>query len=175
MATQYFKNFPLTRYNNILIRNIMLKSAFIGELNLGDTAFYTYEVKDGERPTTVAFNYYDSIDYVWLVFLSNQITDPYFEWPLSSLELDAHIIKKYGSIETAQQTIVEYKNIYDDYDITTLDTFQYYQQNNIATDSLTPVYAYDKEVDLNEKRRNIQLIPNSFAEQIAYQLEQSLG
>lgn len=56
MATKYFKNFPLIRYNDTLVRNIMLKSSFIGNLNLGDTAFYTYEVKDGERPTTVAFN-----------------------------------------------------------------------------------------------------------------------
>jgi hypothetical protein len=151
----------------------MLKSAFIGELNLGDTAFYTYEVKDGERPTTVAFNYYNSIDYVWLVFLSNQITDPYFEWPLSSQELDAHVKKKYGSLETAQQTIVEYKAY--DYDITTIDTFNYYQQNGFVTENLIPVYAYDKEVQLNEQKRNIQLIPNSYAEQIAYQLEQSLG
>ena len=173
MASKYFKNFPLVTYNSKLVRNIMLKSAFIDELNLGDTAFYTYEVKDGERPTTVAFNYYKSIDYVWLVFLSNQITDPYFEWPLSSQELDAHIIKKYGSLETSQQTIIEYKS--DDYNITTLDTFNYYQQNKIPTENLTPVYAYDKEVQLNEQKRNIQLIPNIYAEQIAYQLEQSLG
>ena len=175
MATKYFKNFPLIRYNDTLVRNIMLKSSFVGNLNLGDTAFYTYEVKDGERPTTVAFNYYKSIDYVWLVYLSNQITDPYFEWPLSSQELDAHVIKKYGSLQSAQQTIVEYKNIYDDYDITTLDTFYYYQQNNIAPEYLTPVYGYDKEVTLNERRRNIQLIPNSLAEQLAYELEKSLG
>lgn len=173
MATKYFKNFPLVTYKDKLIRNIMLKSAFIGELNLGDTAFYTYEVKDGERPTTVAFNYYDSIDYVWLVYLSNQITDPYFEWPLSSQELEAHIIKKYGSLEASQQTIVEYKA--SDYDIVTLDTFNYYQQNGFPTNNLTPVYAYDKEVQLNEQKRNIQLIPNTFAEQIAHQLEQSLG
>lgn len=173
MATKYFKNFPLISYNDKLLRNIILKSAFIGELNLDDTAFYTYEVKDGERPTTVAFNYYDSIDYVWLVFLSNQITDPYFEWPLSSQELEAHIAKKYGSIEIAQQTIVEYKE--SDYDIVTLDTFEFYKQNNIATNNLTPVYAYDKEVQLNEQKRHIQLIPNTFAQQIAHQLEQSLG
>jgi hypothetical protein len=153
----------------------MLKSSFIGDLNLGDTAFYTYEVKDGERPTVVAFNYYGSIDYVWLVYLSNQITDPYFEWPLSSQELDSHIIKKYGSIEESQQTIVEYKNIYDKYDTTTLDTFEYYQQNNISTEFLTPVYAYDKEAELNEQRRNIQLVPSSFAEQLARELEKSLG
>lgn len=175
MASKYFKNFPLINYDGKLLRNIMLKSAFIGNLNLGDTEFYTYEVKDGERPTTVAFNYYGSIDYVWLVFLSNQISDPYFEWVLSSEELDAHIIKKYGSIEEAQQTIVEYKNIHDDYDTTTIDTFNYYQQNNISTEFLIPVYAYDKEVELNEKRRNIQLIPSGFAEQLSYELEKSLG
>ena len=175
MATKYFKNFPLIRYNDTLVRNIMLKSSFVGNLNLGDTAFYTYEVKDGERPTTVAFNYYNSIDYVWLVYLSNQITDPYFEWLLSSQDLDAHVIKKYGSLQSAQQTIIEYKNIYNNYDITTLDTFNYYQQNNITTEFLTPVYGYDKEVTLNERRRNIQLIPNSLAEQLAHELEKSLG
>jgi hypothetical protein len=102
MASQYFKNFPIVNYNGISLRNIMLKSSFLSELFLSSQGFYDYLLEDGDRPTTVAYNYYGSIDYAWLVILANQIIDPYFEWPLSSEEFDNYIITKYGSIDASR-------------------------------------------------------------------------
>jgi len=100
MAVQYFKNFPLVNYNDVSMRNIMLKASIDINLFLSNTKLYTYQIKDGEKPTIIADQYYGDINYAWLVLLSNTIIDPYFEWPLTNQELDAHIIKKYGSLVT---------------------------------------------------------------------------
>jgi len=173
MASQYFKNFPLVFYNDVKVRNIMLKSNIARDVFLADTSFYTYEVKDGEKPSTVAFNYYDSVDYTWLVLLSNQIVDPYYEWVMTSAEFDAYLTKKYGSIQTAQSTIVEYT---DNINRTvSIDTRNYYASIDSSLSlNLSPVYAYDKEFQLNEQKRNIQLIDRIYADKIAEELEKSL-
>jgi hypothetical protein len=51
---------------------------------------------------------------VWLVYLSNQIVDPYYGWLMDYNEFAAHIKKKYGSIEAAQQQILWYKNNWEE-------------------------------------------------------------
>lgn len=169
MAVQYFKNFPLINYNDISIRNIMLKASIDINLFLNNTKLYTYQVKDGDKPTIVANQYYGDVNYAWLVLLSNRIIDPYFEWPLTDRELDAHVIKKYGSLESALSTIYEYKSVFNEEERITVDTYTYaYNDNNFL---FTPVYAYDKEFELNEQNRNIQLIDRVYARQIASGLE----
>jgi hypothetical protein len=174
MASQYFKNFPLVYYKNRKLRNIMLKTNIAKDIFLSDTTFYTYEVKDGEKPSIVAFNYYGSVDFTWLVLLSNQIIDPYFEWVMSNEEFDLYLAKKYGSIESAQGTIVEYRDATNK--TVTLDTYNYFALVNPDINAnMTPVYAYDKEFEVNEQKRNIQLIDAVYAEQIAIELEKSLA
>ncbi len=173
MAIQYFKNFPLVNYNDVSMRNIMLKASIDINLFLNNTKLYTYQIKDGEKPTIIADQYYGDINYAWLVLLSNRIIDPYFEWPLTNQELDAHIIKKYGSLETAQSTVYEYKNLFNEEDRITVDTYTYaYNSNNPL---YVPVYTTDKEFELNEQKRNIQLIDRVYAKQIANSLETLLG
>lgn len=101
MSRQYFKNFPLVDYNGISLRNIMLKSSFLREILLS-SSFYEYIVPEGERITTVAYDYYGSVDYAWLVMFSNQLIDPYFEWPMTDKEFESYITAKYGSVDAAK-------------------------------------------------------------------------
>lgn len=173
MSNQYFSNFPVIYYGDKIVKNIVLKTTILKDLLLDNSQFYKYQIKDGEKPTTVAYNYYGSVDLVWLVLLSNQITDPYFEWCLSNEELDAYVIKKYGSIESAQDLIVEYADIVSDARYS-VDTFTYVFNNDDINGWLVPVYAYEKEKELNEQKRNIQLIDSVYASQIALELEKSL-
>jgi hypothetical protein len=173
MAKQYFSNFPLVEYNGVALRNIMLKTNIIKELFLGQSIFYTYEVKDGEKPSMVAYNYYGSVDYTWLVMISNQMIDPYFDWILSDEEFQQFIISKYNSILAAQTLVVEYADNVSD-ERYSLDTFNLVFEGDDLDGWLVPVYAYDKEFELNEQKRNIKLIDKRFTRQITLELEKSL-
>lgn len=172
MSQKYFSNFPVIYYGDKIVKNIVLKTTILKDIFLDSSQFYTYQVKDGEKPTTVAYNYYGSVDYVWLVLLSNQITDPYFEWCLSNEELDSYIIKKYGSIETAQSTIIGYREVGSDY-IYSPTTYQYVLDGEPVGLTET-IYAYEYEIELNEQKRNIKLIDSAYSAQIALELEKSL-
>jgi len=44
-----------------------------------------------------------------MVFYSNRVVDPYYDWPLDYNDFNAFIEKKYGSLETAIKTIVEFR------------------------------------------------------------------
>jgi hypothetical protein len=121
----------------------------------------------------VAHNYYGSVDYAWLVMISNQMIDPYFDWVLSDEEFQEFIVKKYGSITAAQTLVVEYADSISD-ERYSLDTFNYVFSGDDFDGWLVPVYAYDKEFDLNEQKRNIRLIDKTFSKQITLELEKSL-
>jgi len=179
MSSKYFKNFPLVAYKGTQLRNILLKASILRDLFLDDTTFYDYFVEDGEKPTHVAFNYYGSVDYAWLVFLSNKISDPYFQWYLSSEEFEQYIVKKYGSALEAQQQIVEWRVLAEGNIVSTvsLRTKQYYDNEVVLSESFTfqPVYAYDKEFTANEERRRIKLIDRKYSSRISNELEKALS
>jgi len=70
-----------------------------------------YDIPDGERPDVTSHRYYGGFEYVWLIFLANNILDPIFDWPLSHDEFRKHIIGKYGSLEAAHSGVHHYEEI----------------------------------------------------------------
>lgn len=181
MSSKYFKNFPLVEYKGTRLRNILLKTSFLKDVFLDDSNFYDYFVQDGERPTHVAFNYYGSVDYAWLVFFSNNILDPYFGWYLSNQEFDAYLAKKYGSVQEAQTEIVEYKIFFEGNDTkktASIRTKQFYDETEFSESpgfTFEPVYAYDKEFEENEAKRRIKLIDKKYSSRISNELEKALS
>jgi len=119
--TQYFRKFPLTVYNGTPSINIMRRVDFSKNIRNYLAAFYNFEVTEGERPETIAYDYYEDIDLDWLIYLANDIVDPYHDIALDSNDLQSTIIKKYGSVENAQRKTFVYRNNYraDDQIITT--------------------------------------------------------
>jgi hypothetical protein len=53
--------------------------------------------------------YYGNPDLVWLVYFSNNIVDPYHDWPMDDSTFNKFIGEKYGSVQAANQTIVDYR------------------------------------------------------------------
>ena len=104
--SNYFESFPEITYNNHLAKNITLRVK-ITEL-IGYSNYIYHTLVDGERPDTIAHDYYGSSKLAWLVLMSNLIVDPYHEWPISALKIEALLIKQYGSVSVAKSTIVHY-------------------------------------------------------------------
>jgi len=110
MAINYFENFNNIIHTQTFAKNILSRSKFVSSLLKNEYALLPYEIKEGERPDTIAHEYYGDARYAWLVYLSNEIYDPYYDWYLSQTDFDKYIAKKYGSVETAMATILHYQN-----------------------------------------------------------------
>ena len=159
----YFSDFPQVEYGTKIARNLMsrpkIKESLLGNPN----AFYDYVVEDGMRPDQIAHLYYDDSQLVWLIFLANNIVDPYYDWPLPQTQFGKFLISKYGSIAAAQALIKHYKHNTKG----TIITKETYDLNgtysNIVAGQYTAVYAYDFENDLNESKRQIKLIDSRLA------------
>lgn len=95
----YFSFFPTTIYKNKAVNNVILKAAFDESVKNNLALFYPYSVVAGERPEQIASHYYNDSSYDWIVYFSNNITDPYHEWYKSEEVMRDYIINKHGSIE----------------------------------------------------------------------------
>ena len=67
---------------------------------------YDYSIKDGDRPDMLSYKYYGDSTLDWVIFLTNNIIDPYYDWPLTQYNLEQYITQKYGSLSTAQGQIL---------------------------------------------------------------------
>ena len=126
----YFNSFPkviTTDYKNnqIILTNIMNRVELIPSLLKNPQIFYSYDIKDSDRPDIIANKYYNDVNRFWIVLYSNQAMDPEYDLPLSGQKLQAYINDKYQadaksantSVEVyVQTTIQEYRKTITTYD-----------------------------------------------------------
>lgn len=116
----YFKHFPLVAYGNSISNtvsvNIFSKVAFQKKLQEKYEVFHPYTIQEGDRPDTIAYLYYGDVGYDWLVYYSNNITDPYYDWYMDHTTFKKFIASKYGSLVSAQRNIKFYRSNYQDDD-----------------------------------------------------------
>ena len=180
----YFGSFPTISYNNKQIKNIILKSRVVDAVLANYDTFHPYVVQDGERPDTIAHDYYGTSAYDWLIVLTNQYIDPYFQWPLPQDQLLTHLQEKHG------KTIPELKTEIKHYVYTGIGgsetalekarnswtmsatTFSYFSAAEKS--GWTPVYTYDFEIEENDARRSIKLLDRIYAGQALRELQRVL-
>lgn len=110
--TEYFRKFPITVYNDTPSLNIMRRVDFNKNIRDLLSAFYDVELREGQRVETLAYDYYDDVDLDWLIYMTNDIQDPYHQVPLSSDDFEKTIRIKYGSVEKALKKTFVYRNNY---------------------------------------------------------------
>ena len=181
--SEYFTNLPLINYDidktkpsnttvavDIFRRNIIREKIISNVLS-----YYPYQVKFGDRPDTIADQYYGSVDYMWLILYANDIFDVYNEWPKFGSEMKNFIIKKYGSVLSASNSVHHYEQILRSEIPATADIPKIKEKtvhidkttfDTLSSGSRRSVSNYDYELIENEKKRSIVLIEDIYAKQI---------
>lgn len=139
MLTEY----PIISYNGDIITDISRRFIIKNiETDYSRDIYFEYIIKNWKSPENIAYDFYGSCDYIWLVLVINNIVDPVKDWLLQDSEVKSLIIEKYGM-----------ENIYSPH---------HYEKNGIIYDHYESgsklVTNYEYEVDLNEKKRKIKLI-----------------
>ena len=99
----YFSKFPLMAYdvkgNNKykLLPNILKRVKLRSGLRSGVFLFDTYDVKDGERPEDVAFKWFGDAELHWVILMTNNVSDRYYDWPMSQQQLEVFLKDKYSN------------------------------------------------------------------------------
>lgn len=167
-ATNFFVNFNKILYNDRVATNIMNR-AKISDLGVITTSkiYFPYLVKEGERPEDIAEEYYGSTSYFWLILLTNNVRNIYEDWPKTNDVLNLYIEEKYGSVEYALRTVHHYEDSLGNYINASIDVVE--QDPNIdywdGTEN-KKISIYEYEVDINDKKRIINLIRSDYKQQI---------
>lgn len=194
--SKYFQYFPKIRYGAKVMTDITKGVRFFSDIENDPYAYLPYTVKEGESPEEVANLYYGSTDHVWVVYHSNQIIDPYFQWPMSTEALERTIQKKYKAAaeasigqELSAQSVLQWTqnstssmidNIvyyYDAFGVKiNADTYANGQINsNIEASDWTAMRIYDEELRANEALRDIQLLNREYLNVAVKNLKRSLN
>ena len=76
-----------------ILRRVKLRAGIRSSMFLFDN----YDVKDGERPEDIAFKLYGDPELHWIVLMTNNITDRYYQWPLTQPQFQEYMKDKYGA------------------------------------------------------------------------------
>jgi hypothetical protein len=76
-----------------ILRRVKIRSG----IRSGAFLFDNYDVKDGERPEDIAFKHFGDAEYHWVILMTNNVTDRYYQWPLSQPQFAEHLTDKYGA------------------------------------------------------------------------------
>lgn len=101
----YFSEFPKISYANVVVTDITRRVTMPSSVLRQPTAFSPYTVQDGQREDLVSYLYYGQEDDDWMIWLANQIVDPYYGWHMDQETFNQYIEGKYGSLEEAQQRV----------------------------------------------------------------------
>lgn len=202
----YFDTFPLVvasdyKNNAILLTNLMARVEIIPSLLRNPLLFYSYDLKESDRPDILSHKYYDDSNKYWMILYANEIMDPLYDWPLTSQQFDAYLKNKYSEaaggdafvLTYTTSTVQEYRKTITTYDSTSLETtsktvvVDLTTYNSITTGSITQTFSsgasvtrtisktavsiYDYEIELNEAKQNIKLINSSYSNQLENDLK----
>jgi len=116
MTTRYFDQFPTITYSNTQAIDITKRTAVLNSVASNPYVVLPYELDVFERPDQFSNRYYEDSYKAWILYLSNNITDPYYEWYLQDNEFYDFLTSKYGSSTLTQQKIKFYRNNWVDVD-----------------------------------------------------------
>lgn len=116
MPQKYFEKFPVTTYSNTQVVDITRRVAALDRVVSNPYVYYPYEITTNERADQLSSRYYNDPFRSWIFYLTNKITDPYYEWYLSENEFNNFLVKKYESLDNAYRKVKYYRNKWENTD-----------------------------------------------------------
>ncbi len=75
-----------------ILRRVKLRSAVAA----GQMIFDKYDVQDGDRPEDIAYKWFGDAEFHWVILMTNNITDRFYQWPLTQAQIHEYIEDKYA-------------------------------------------------------------------------------
>lgn len=155
---RYFDKFPKIQYSNSQIIDITKRVVVLDSVGKNPYIYYPYEISHNERADQLSSRYYDDPYKNWMIYLTNKIVDPYYEWYMHEKDFQQFIQDKYGSFVNAVEKIIHYRNNWEEsenisisrFDTLTASQKKYWQ----------PVYVNNKINSYSRKQVNLTINTN---------------
>ena len=178
----YFSNFKNIKYalsadkaaniNYIDIKDYFHAMRLRDDIFAEDTMYTEYVVKNSERPEQIAYEMYGDEKFYYIILQVNNIVDYYNDWPMSEVEFDEYITKKYKTADNAGQ--VRHYETVETFDsagnlvlkgglVVSSDFIHYYRDGDVTLSSLPiSVSNITYERRINEDKSQIQILDKKY-------------
>lgn len=107
---RYFDRFPVIDYDGVIAKNILSRVDFTDQSKKDIYSTFQFTLEEGfERPDLLSYNYYGSSQFDWMIYLTNNIVDPYYDYYKSTEDFKNYIERKYGSTANARSIVKFYR------------------------------------------------------------------
>ncbi len=167
--------------NFIRIKNIFSRIKIVDDVLPQTTLLEDIFVQNGERPDSLAKEYYDDPGLDWVIMMINNINNLYADWPMEGSVLENYINSKYSNVlgihhyETNEQ-IYENEIILKS-GLIVDENFQFITPNNITLSlnkSRSPITNAEYERKENDKKKEILILKPEFIQEFVSIVEEQL-
>jgi hypothetical protein len=137
-----------------ILRRIKIRES----LRAGSTLFDKYDVKENENPEDVAFKWFGSANLHWVILITNNVLDRYYDWPLNQVEFAEFLKDKYGA---GNEDAVHHYEITKSSGKTSSSgpsDYSHKVEVNSDEDNASSVSNREYEERIQDKKRQIQLL-----------------
>ena len=161
----YFSKFPLLTYDikgdkvRKLLPDILRRVKLRASIKSGGMLFDKYDVKEGEKPEDVAFKWFGDAELHWVILMTNNVTDRYYDWPMNQAQFAEYLDDKYSNPDA-----IHHYEVTKDSGRTTgqgPSDYSHLVEVNSDTDNAVSVSFREYEEREQDKKRQIQLLNKS--------------
>ena len=162
----YFSKFPNMVYdvkndgNFKLLPDILRRVKQRNAIKSGQFIFDTYDVKNGEKPEDIAYKWFGDAQLHWVILMTNNVTDRYYQWPMNDAQFEEFIADKYSNPDA-----VHHYEVTKDSGRTTgqgPNDYSHKVEVNSDTDNATSISNREYEERVQDKNRSIRLLNQRF-------------
>ena len=160
----YFSRFPMMIYdvkgndNYKLLPDILRRVKQRNAIASGQFIFDTYDVVNGEKPEDIAFKWCGDAQLHWIILMTNNITDRYYQWPMTQPQFAEFLTDKYGA---GNEDSAHHYEVTQDSGRTSgqgPNDYSHKVEVNSDTDNATTITNREYEERQQDKYRSIRLL-----------------
>ena len=145
--------------NYKLLPDILRRVKLRALIKSGGMLFEKYDVKEGEKPEDVAFKWFGDAELHWVILMTNNVTDRYYDWPLNQVQFAEFLDDKYSNPDA----IHHYEVTKDSGRATSQGPSDYSHLVEVNSDTDNAISISNRQYEEREqdKKRQIQLLDKS--------------
>ncbi len=175
----YFSKFPLLAYDikntesYKLLPDILRRVKLKAVVKSGGMLFDTYDVKNGEKPEDVAYKWFGDAELHWVILMTNNVTDRYYDWPMNHVQFQEFLEDKYSNPDG----IHHYEITKDSGILTTQGPSDYSHKVEVNSDTVNASSISNREYEEREqdKKRSIRLLNKSLVSEFIAEFDRLIA
>ena len=162
----YFNKFPMMVYdmknngNYKLLPDILRSVKQRNVSASGQFIFDTYDVRNGEKPEDIAYKWFGDAQLHWVILMTNNVKNRYYDWPMNSVQFQAFLEDKYDNPDG-----IHHYELTQDSGRTTgqgPNDYSHLVEVNSDTDNASSISNREYEEREQDKKRSIRLLDRKY-------------